>query len=148
MRARAASFTLAMAGAVGGTGSRHDGAATRVAHTHASFVAASECARAWKGAPRGCVACACQWPHAVSHYVVIGSHSSGTTSRRHNNGAGGPRTFPELWNSASASLAGRFRIARRHRGLEEMLESGVDESRCDEPAGRAGSSHVIHEIPP
>ncbi|WP_176730202.1 hypothetical protein [Burkholderia sp. A2] len=66
----------------------------------------------------------------------------------HNNGAGEARTFPELWNSASASLAGRFRIERRHRGLEEMLESGVDESRCDARAGRLGSGHVIHEIPP
>jgi len=117
MTARAAPFTLAMAGPVGGTGSRHDGAATRVAHTHESFVAASECARAWKNAPRGRMAFACQWPHAVSHYVVIGSDSSGTASRRHKNGAGRTRTFPELWNSASASLAGCFRIARRHRGL-------------------------------
>ena len=143
-----ASCATVMAEPVSGTGSRHGGATMRVARTHESFVAASECERAWKEAPRGCTAFACQWRRAVSHYVVIGSDSSGTASRGHNNGAGGPRTFPELWNSASASLAGRFRIARRHRGLEEMLESGVDESRCDEPAGRAGSSHVIHEIPP
>lgn len=130
MSARAAPYAPATAAPVGGTGSPHDGLSALDVHTHEWFVAASECARSWREAVCGCMAFACQWRRAVSHYVVIGSDSSGTASRGHNNGAGGPRTFPELWNSASASLAGRFRIARRHRGLEEIFERNEWNPSC------------------
>lgn len=63
-------------------------------------------------------------PCAASHYVVKRSDAAGTDSRVHKKGAARAQTFPELWNSASGSLAGGFRIARRTCGLEETLESG------------------------
>ncbi|WP_423369033.1 hypothetical protein [Burkholderia sp. LMG 32019] len=52
-------------------------------------------------------------PRAASHYVVKRSDAAATDSRMHKKGAGRAQTFPELWNSASGSLAGGFRIACR-----------------------------------
>jgi len=45
-------------------------------------------------------------------------------SRVHKKGADRSQTFPELWNGASGSLAGDFRIACGNCGLEEKLEFG------------------------
>ncbi|MBN3830696.1 hypothetical protein [Burkholderia sp. Ac-20344] len=63
-------------------------------------------------------------PHAASHYVVKRSDAAGTDSRVHKKGAGRSQTIPELWNGASGSLAGDFRIACGDCGLEEGLEFG------------------------
>ncbi|KWC83318.1 hypothetical protein WL57_21605 [Burkholderia cepacia] len=125
MRARAASYAQAIVGVANGTGSRHDGAAKRDVRTHELLVAAPERARSRSGSTRERVARDRSLPHAASHYVVKRSDAAGTDSRVHKKEAGRTQTFPELWNSASGSLAGGFRIACRPCGLEETLESGA-----------------------
>lgn len=65
---------------------------------------------------------------AESHYVVKRRDAAATDSRMHKKGAGRMQAFPELWNSASRSLAGCFRLQGRRRELEEMLEFGRGKS--------------------
>ncbi|MBY4714190.1 hypothetical protein [Burkholderia cepacia] len=131
-----------------GTGSRHDGAAMRDVRTHESLVAAPERARSRSGSTRERVARDRSLPHVASHYVVKRSDAAETDSRVHKKGAGRTQTFPELWNGASGSLAGGFRIACRPCGLEETLEFGRGCAPVGGRQTRTGLHDAAREIPP
>ncbi len=139
MRACTASDVPAIVAAANGTGSRHEGAARHDVRAHESFVVAPERARSRSGSTRDRMARARSLPCAASHYVVKRSDTAGTDSRVHKKGAGPAQTFPELWNGASGSLAGDFRIACGDDELEEMLES----ERWRAPLRRTGSPRAI-----
>ncbi|WP_217694564.1 hypothetical protein, partial [Serratia marcescens] len=110
-----------MVSTANGTGSRHDSAATRDVRTHELLVAASKRARSRSGSPRERIARDQSLLRATSHYVVKRSDPAGTDTYVHKKGGGRSQTFPELWNGASGSLAGVFRIACGICGLEERL---------------------------
>ncbi|HHX4057981.1 MAG: hypothetical protein ACN6QT_03260 [Burkholderia contaminans] len=137
-----------MVSTANGTGSRHDSAATRDVRTHELLVAASKRARSRSGSPRERIARDQSLLRATSHYVVKRSDPAGTDTYVHKKGGGRSQTFPELWNGASGSLAGVFRIACGICGLEERLEFGGMDTPARRTAGRASSRGVVREIPP
>ncbi|WP_133059213.1 hypothetical protein [Burkholderia puraquae] len=107
----------------------------RDVQTHESFVVTPERARSRSGSMRECMTRDRSLPRAASHYVVKRSDTAGTDSRAHKKWAGRSQTFPELWNGASGSLAGDFRIACGDCGLEGMFEFGGVYAPTRRPAG-------------
>ncbi|RQT06165.1 hypothetical protein DF035_06645 [Burkholderia contaminans] len=125
----------AMVSMANGTGSRHDSAATRDVRAHELLVSASKRARSRSESSRERIARDRSLSRAASHYVVKRSDTAGTDARVHKKGGGRSQTFPELWNGASGSLAGDFRIACGICGLEERLEFGGMDTSARRTAG-------------